>query len=81
MPPADLHIDSHLLAEELHEMFADNERDKLNISVVSTGKAADHSLIGMLNFSFTTSNARKYGLNRPAGVVWVHCSDTRTSGP
>jgi len=33
-------------------MFADDDRDKRNVSVVSTGAAADHSLIGMLNFSF-----------------------------
>ncbi len=45
-------VDSHLLAEELTEMFAENEKDKKNIGVVSTGAAAEHSLIGMLNFSF-----------------------------
>ena len=45
-------IDSHLLAETLHEMYADDERDKRNVAVVSAGKAADYSLIGMLNFSF-----------------------------
>ena len=45
-------IDSHVLAETLTEMFADDEKDKKNIGIVSTGAAADHSLIGMLNFSF-----------------------------
>ncbi|MBM3437244.1 MAG: aldehyde:ferredoxin oxidoreductase, partial [Bacteroidetes bacterium] len=35
-----------------HEMFAEEEKDKKNIAVVSAGIAADHSLIGMLNFSF-----------------------------
>ncbi len=45
-------IDSHLLAETLHEMYADDEKDKKNVAVVSAGTAADHSLIGMLNFSF-----------------------------
>ena len=45
-------VDSHLLAEKLTEMFAENEKDKKNIGVVSTGAAAEHSLIGMLNFSF-----------------------------
>jgi aldehyde:ferredoxin oxidoreductase len=45
-------VDSHLLAEELTEMFAENDKDKKNIGVVSTGAAAEHSLIGMLNFSF-----------------------------
>ena len=45
-------IDSHILAEQLTEIFADNDSEKKNIGVVSAGSAADHSLIGMLNFSF-----------------------------
>ena len=50
--PQQMSYDSHLLGEELMEMFADNEKDKINVSVVATGKAAEHSLIGMLNFTF-----------------------------
>jgi aldehyde:ferredoxin oxidoreductase len=45
-------IDSHVLAEQLTEMYATDEKDKKNVAVVSAGTAADHSLIGMLNFSF-----------------------------
>ena len=45
-------VDSHVLAEVLTHMYAENEKDLPNISVVSTGAAAEHSLIGMLNFSF-----------------------------
>jgi NADH-quinone oxidoreductase subunit F len=45
-------IDSHVVAEELTEMYADNEADMKNIAVVSAGKAADHTLMGILNFSF-----------------------------
>ena len=45
-------LDSHVLAEILVEMFADDDKDKRNVSVVSTGAAAHNSLIGMLNFSF-----------------------------
>lgn len=45
-------VDSHVLTETLTEMFADDDKDKKNIGIVSTGAAADHSLIGMLNFSF-----------------------------
>ncbi len=45
-------IDTHVLAEQLTEMFAENEKEKKNIGIVSTGAAADHSLIGMLNFTF-----------------------------
>ena len=45
-------VDSHVLAEQLTEMYADNEDDKRNISVVSSGRAAEHTLIGILNFSW-----------------------------
>jgi aldehyde:ferredoxin oxidoreductase len=45
-------IDSHVLAEQLTEMYADNEKDKINVAVVSAGTAAEHCHIGMLNFSF-----------------------------
>ena len=44
--------DSHILAEQLTERFAENEKDKINVAVVSAGTAAEHTLIGMLNFSF-----------------------------
>lgn len=50
--PKDLPADSHIMAEVLTEMFANDEKDKTNIAVVSAGTAADNSLIGMLNFSF-----------------------------
>jgi NADH-quinone oxidoreductase subunit F len=45
-------IDSHILAEELTEMYASDEIDMKNIAVVSAGRAADHTLMGLLNFSF-----------------------------
>ncbi len=45
-------VNSHILVEQLTEMYAANEEDKVNVSVVSTGAAAEHTLIGMLNFSF-----------------------------
>ena len=50
----DLPSDSHVLGEILHEAFAreGNEKDKMNVAVVSAGTAAEHSLIGMLNFTF-----------------------------
>lgn len=54
----DLPKDSHLLAEKLTEIFAENDADKKNVSVVSAGTAADHSLIGMLNFSFYDSKRK-----------------------
>jgi aldehyde:ferredoxin oxidoreductase len=50
--------DSHLLAEKLTEVFADDENGRKNVSVVSAGTAAKHSLIGMLNFSFFDSKRK-----------------------
>ena len=44
--------DSHLLAEELTEMYAVDEADRVNVSVISSGAGAQHSRIGCLNFSF-----------------------------
>ena len=62
--PQELSYDSHLLGEELLDMFADSEKDKLNVSVVSSGKAADHSLIGMLNFTFWDTKRGKVRLKQ-----------------
>ena len=45
-------IDSHVVAEELTEMYADDEMDRRNIAVVSAGRGADHTRMGILNFSF-----------------------------
>ncbi len=45
-------IDSHTLSEVLTDIYSETESDKMKIAVVSSGEAADHSLIGMLNFSF-----------------------------
>ncbi len=57
-------VDSHELAEMLTEMFADEEKDKKNVAVVSAGTAADYSLIGMLNFSFYDSKRKKVRLKQ-----------------
>lgn len=57
-------IDSHILAANLTEMFADDEKDKRNIGVISTGIAADHSLIGMLNFSFYDARRKEVRLKQ-----------------
>ncbi|KJS81431.1 MAG: aldehyde:ferredoxin oxidoreductase [Peptococcaceae bacterium BICA1-8] len=45
-------VDTHLIIEELTEMYAESDEDKRNISVVSSGTAAQNSYIGLLNFSF-----------------------------
>ena len=59
-------IDSHVLGEVLHEMYSDDEKDRKNVAVVSAGTAADHSLIGMLNFTFW-DNKRKLVRLKQAG--------------
>ncbi|MBM3319041.1 MAG: NAD(P)H-dependent oxidoreductase subunit E, partial [Candidatus Eisenbacteria bacterium] len=37
---------------ELTEMYADDELDRKNVSVVCSGRAASHARMGVLNFSF-----------------------------
>ncbi|MCB5255198.1 MAG: aldehyde ferredoxin oxidoreductase C-terminal domain-containing protein [Candidatus Cloacimonadaceae bacterium] len=48
----DEHINSHVLAEELHREFADEKGKEQCVSVVSSGEASEHVLISCLNFSF-----------------------------
>ncbi len=45
-------VNSHLLAEQMCDMFAKNEQEKKAIATVSAGVAAEHSFFGCLNFSF-----------------------------
>ncbi|MFH1437442.1 MAG: aldehyde ferredoxin oxidoreductase N-terminal domain-containing protein [Pseudomonadota bacterium] len=45
-------IDSHVLAEEMTAMFAWDEDDRRNIAVVSSGRGAQYTSLGVLNFSF-----------------------------
>lgn len=59
-----LSTNSHILAEELTEMFAEDEKDYRNIGIVSTGAAAEHSLIGMLNFTFYDMKRKKIRLKQ-----------------
>jgi aldehyde:ferredoxin oxidoreductase len=44
--------DSHVAAELFTHMYADDQRDMQNVSVVSAGKAADSAYMGCLNFSW-----------------------------
>lgn len=56
--------DSHILAEQLTEIFAEDERDAKNIGIVSTGAGAEHSLLGMLNFTFYDVKRKKIRLKQ-----------------
>ena len=77
-------IDSHVLAEQLTEMYADDEKDKCNVSVVSSGMAAEHSLIGMLNFSFYDIKRKKVRLKQAGrggiGTVFTRQKDQSPGG-
>jgi aldehyde:ferredoxin oxidoreductase len=57
-------IDSFQLPEQLTEMFANDEADKKNIGIVSAGPAAEHSLLGMLNFTFYDSKRKTIRLKQ-----------------
>ncbi len=56
--------DSHILGEELTELFAEDEKDAKNIGIVSAGAAAENSLIGMLNFTFWDSKRKMVRLKQ-----------------
>ncbi|MDF1550838.1 MAG: aldehyde ferredoxin oxidoreductase C-terminal domain-containing protein, partial [Bacteroidales bacterium] len=58
--------DSHVLAMQLTKAFAnsDSGKDLVKISVVSSGTAAEHSLIGMLNFSFYDTRRKEVRLKQ-----------------
>ena len=45
-------VDTHIVADQLTRMYASDERDQRNISVVSTGEAAEHVLYTGLNLSW-----------------------------
>ncbi|MDI6739960.1 MAG: aldehyde ferredoxin oxidoreductase C-terminal domain-containing protein [Candidatus Edwardsbacteria bacterium] len=45
-------LDSHIAAEQFTHEYANDEADRRNVSVVSSGAAAAHTLIGCLNFSY-----------------------------
>jgi aldehyde:ferredoxin oxidoreductase len=45
-------VNSYDLAEQLHHMYADGVEELQHISSVTAGEAAEHTLIGCLNFSF-----------------------------
>jgi aldehyde:ferredoxin oxidoreductase len=45
-------IDSHILAEQISQMYAKDRDDRHNISSVSAGRGSDHTWMGCLNFSY-----------------------------
>ena len=59
-------IYSHELTQQLTEVYAQDDREKQRISVVSTGPAAKHTNWGLLNFSWYVPG-RKWASNKQAG--------------
>ncbi|OQY24351.1 MAG: aldehyde:ferredoxin oxidoreductase [Anaerolineaceae bacterium 4572_32.1] len=45
-------VDTYLIGEQMAEMYAENDKDKRNVSSVSAGTGADNALFGCLNFSW-----------------------------
>lgn len=45
-------IDSHILAEQIAQMYAKDREDRANVSSVSSGRGAEHTWMGCLNFSY-----------------------------
>ncbi len=45
-------VDSHVFAEQMVEMFAENEKEKQHVATVSAGTGSNTAYIGCLNFSF-----------------------------
>ena len=52
-------VDSVECAHTYHRMYAEHDDDFQHISVISSGRAAEHTLIGCLNFSFWDQRRRE----------------------
>ena len=44
-------VDAHVLGEQLTHLYADDENDRRNVAVVTAGTAAEHTRLGLLNFT------------------------------
>ncbi len=51
-------VDSHILAEQIIDMFAKDEKDRKNVCSVTAGKGSEHAYLGCLNFSFYDERRR-----------------------
>ena len=45
-------VDGHVLGEQLTHMYGNSETEKRLVSVITAGTAAEHTRIGILNFTF-----------------------------
>jgi aldehyde:ferredoxin oxidoreductase len=51
-------VDSHILAEQIMDMFSRDEKDRKNVSSVTAGQGSEHAYLGCLNFSFYDERRR-----------------------
>jgi len=61
-----LNSDTYLLTEELAKRYANDEKDRRNISIISSGKGAENTNLGILNISWYDSR-RKHIRVKQAG--------------
>ena len=59
-------LDTHLVNRQLTEMYARDERDMRNISVVSAGQAADHVAMCGLNISYYDPHRKEIRIKQAA---------------
>jgi aldehyde:ferredoxin oxidoreductase len=69
-------LDTHLVGRQLTEMYAQDERDKRSVSVVSAGQAAEYSRYACLNFSWYDVRRKEVRIKQAgrggAGMVFRH---------
>jgi aldehyde:ferredoxin oxidoreductase len=54
-----INIDTYHFIDKLNEIYADDEKDSKNISIVSSGKGADNTNLGILNISYFDVHRKK----------------------
>jgi aldehyde:ferredoxin oxidoreductase len=59
-------LDTHVINQQLTEMYAETEAQKKGISVISAGQAADHVPITGLNISFYDSRRKQVRIKQAA---------------
>ena len=54
-----MNSDTYLLIEKLTERYADDEKDRRNLSIVSSGRGAENTNLGMLNITWYDVHRKK----------------------
>jgi len=69
-------INTHLIGPQLTEMYTTDEKDRRNVSVVSTGQGAEHSRYAGLNFSWYDARRKEVRIKQAgrggSGRVFRH---------